>query len=97
MPKSSLPFSVPIKPFAPPEACEAAQALDATDAPSPTEVRESPGLARVPTPLRKEVSAMFFRLLASFARSDAVHQARLDQCWNGPHRYLMAHNTWSAK
>ncbi|MDN3483058.1 hypothetical protein QMA10_14140 [Arthrobacter sp. APC 3897] len=40
---------------------------------------------------------MFFRLLASFTRDNAVHQARLDQCWNSPHRYLMAHNTWSVK
>lgn len=85
MPKTSLPFSVPIKPLAFPEAFDAA------------DVREAPEPPSVPPKFRKEVSAMFFRLLASFTRDNAVHQARLDQCWNSPHRYLMAHNTWSVK
>ncbi|MET4060486.1 hypothetical protein ABIB35_002034 [Arthrobacter sp. UYP6] len=40
---------------------------------------------------------MFNRLLASFARSEAIHQARLDQCWNGSQWHLMGHSTWSVK
>ena len=40
---------------------------------------------------------MFNRLLASFARSEAIHQARLDACWSGPHWHLMGHSTWSVK
>ena len=50
-----------------------------------------------PRRIRKEVFVMFNRLLASFARSEAVHQARLDQCWNGPSWHLMGHSTWSVK
>ena len=91
MPKSTLPFSVPITDFATHEARDAPKASG-----SPA-VHGAPKETRIPATFRKEVSAMFFRLIASFARSEDVHQARLDQCWNGPHWHLMGHSTWSVK
>ncbi len=96
MPKSILPKLPP--PVSPPKRDFAASAADESpDVPPAAEVREGPAEPRIPTTFRKEVSAMFFRLIASFARSDDVHQARLDQCWNSQHRYLMGHSTWSVK
>lgn len=88
MPKSTLPFSVPIKASAAPEAPGVPETW------ATPEVPETPETPRVPTPPGKEVFAMLNRLLASFARADAVHQARLDQCWNGPNWHLMGQNTW---
>ena len=97
MPNSSLPSSVsaetPVLPQTP--------ALPKTPA-QPPAVRADhppsvPGPQAGPRHIRKEVFLMFFRLLGSFARSDAVHQARLDAYWNGPSWHLMTRSTWSVK
>lgn len=45
----------------------------------------------------KALLAALSRLRASFAHAEAVHQARLDACWSGPERHLMAHYTRSVK
>ena len=41
--------------------------------------------------------ALLGRVQASFARAEAVHQARLDAYWAGPDRHLLTHYAWSAK
>ena len=98
MPKSTLPFSVPIKtPAAAREACEVPGSHSISGANPIPDVPETPEATRVRMSPGKEVFAMLNRLLASFARAEAVHQARLDQCWNGPHWHLMGHSTWSVK
>lgn len=91
MPNFSLPISL---------SPEAPQLIETPALPRAAATGQPPSAAAAPqTPrgTRKEVSAMFNRLLASFARSEAVHQARLDQCWSGPHWHLMGHSTWSVK
>lgn len=97
MPNSSLPFSVsaetPAQSEIPtlPETAVLPPAVRADHPPS------APDPQTGPRHIRKEVLTMFFRLLASFARSEAVHQARLDAYWNGPQWHLMTHSTWSVK
>lgn len=91
MPKSTLPFSVPIKASAAPEAPGVPETW------ATPEVPETPETPRVPTPPGKEVFAMLNRLLASFARADAVHQARLDEFWGSPNGHLVLHYTRSVK
>lgn len=97
MPNSRLPFSVstesPARPDSPvqPESSVLPPAVRTDHPPSAPDARTGPRR------IRKEVLTMFFRLLASFARSDAVHQARLDAYWNGPQRHLLTHSSWSVK
>jgi hypothetical protein len=59
--------------------------------PSPRPVPVKP-----PSSWRK-LAAGLNRLRASFARADAVHQARLDSALNGPERHLLVRYTSSIK
>jgi hypothetical protein len=45
----------------------------------------------------RKLAAGLNRLRASFARADAVHQARLDSALNGPERHLLVRYTSSIK
>ena len=88
-------FNLPASPFreAPALPQPAAPALHPAppDHP-PSSGPVSPGLSKA-----RRVFAAITRLQASFARSEAVHQSRMDAFWTGPERHLLVRYSWSAK
>ena len=63
----------------------------------PSDVAITATASMTPRKERISVFSMLVRLYASFARAEAVHQARLDDFWAGPERHMLAHYTYSAK
>ncbi|MBP3035652.1 hypothetical protein J2M53_05185 [Arthrobacter sp. zg-ZUI100] len=63
----------------------------------PSDVATTATASMKPRKERISVFSMLVRLHASFARAEAVHQARLDDFWAGPERHMLAHYTYSAK
>ena len=112
MPKYPLPFSVswpghstdstdsPVSPVSRKDPGAAARQAAAVPAPPSPSAAPPPPQAHPPEgtrPVLQKILDLFNRLLASFARSEAIHQGRLDECWRGPQWHLMAHATWSVK
>ena len=58
----------------------------------PSSAPAAPGLSKT-----RRVFAALSRLQASFARSEAVHQSRLDACLTGPEWHLLARYACSVK
>ena len=63
----------------------------------PSAVATPAAASMTPGKERISVFSMLVRLHTSFARAEAVHQARLDDFWAGPERHMLAHYTYSAK
>ena len=58
----------------------------------PSSAPAAPGLSKT-----RRVFAALSRLQASFARSEAVHQSRVDACLTGPEWHLLARYACSVK
>lgn len=97
VPKFSLPVFPSVEEPQPDEPTERSGAPDRPPAADPAHPPSAAAEVTMPRRTRKKAFVMVSRLLASFARSEAIHQARLDECWRGPNWHLMAHTTWSAK
>lgn len=72
----------------------------AAAAPAPTQPDHPPSYrsaAVKPRSAWQKARAAVNRLRASFARSEAVHQARLDGALSGPERHLLVRYTCSVK
>mgnify|MGYP000269688635 CR=1 FL=1 len=81
-----------------PESDQTHPAQEHPPQPHPPSADATPATASM-TPGKERISvfSMLVRLHASFARAEAVHQARLDDFWAGPERHMLAHYTYSVK
>ena len=88
-------FSMPSSP--PREASALPQKPAAPASAKPDHPPSNPSATAKPHTVWQKMASGFNLLRASFARADAVHQARLDSALSGPERHLLVRYTTSVK